>query len=119
MNITISDIVALAGAAVIIYKAITLTPKEGQVSDASILEKYEQTINQAVDRGLKLSERIATLESEKDCIIKELAEKDKSIEKLTKKTAEQQVIIERLEFQIMSYDKIPVTKQTPVINGKK
>lgn len=113
MNLTISDLVALIGTMVIVYKAMVTTPADARATEAQTIEAYENTIQKTVDRGLKLTESFNALQKEfheeKEKNIKMQESKDKVIRDLTAKVDNLTDCVSRLEHQLYSLGYTPVT----------
>jgi len=108
MNLTVTDVVAVLTAIVLIYKAVTLTPVDRSLSEATAMEKMDALVTRAVERGLKLENRIDALEAEAGTLSAQVKERDKTIDTLVREMAEIKEWAERLVHQVKALGGEPV-----------
>lgn len=85
----ISNIVAIVGALVILYKALMTTPGEAKTTVAKIMESYEASLALATERAEKLGIKVSELE-------KKIEELELAVEKRDARIHELEVKVNHL-----------------------
>lgn len=106
---TATDIATIAGVLILLYKAFTMTPREGNVADANAMAQMENVVNSSLERSFKLNERVLALEANEIVLKKQVRDKDCIIENMQKEIDELKTQVEMLTHQLQSLNEIPVT----------
>lgn len=96
----LSNIMAIIGTLVILYKALVTTPGEARSSISDTMHNYEESLALMSERALKLEKKVAELELlilEKDKRIEALEQKCRQFEKFEKTTIKSSTINKRKE----------------------
>lgn len=105
----IGGIVSAAGAITMIIVAIRKTPHETRGMDVQTFKKYEETLGDALERALKLGQRVTTLECEIDVLKASLVDRDKLVAESRATIDTLQDWANRLVHQVISLGGKPVS----------
>jgi cell division septation protein DedD len=108
MQIDYTGIAAIIGALILIYKAVILTPREVDSSEAGIVKQYEEAQKMSLERANALNGRVDILEGQVKTLNKDLEERDKILKKVQDDLAEMAAWAERLSHQVISLGGVPV-----------